>query len=506
MSSNANVGRDNGGSEGNAETNNSVQEDPLPLDVLRDDSAASGVASGPNNEVSTIGNNNNSNRNEIPSNFFRLNPEELSNGLQARDVLEDLSSRVLARAARALQRSRALLSPSASEAVAASEAASFSPSNSSSSQENSLDQHQQERLGRALERISERISRNRRERSVELTERLRERRSRRRRRSRDSSSENEESSSRRRRRAQNVVESLRELMVVPTSSTLGDNTEGGTPRSDADADISTDNANAGEDPNQSLANNNAQEAEPSNQPTQEESNTSSINRGEGADSGLRNVFRRGEEERNDAQASNDRRAEGNDEENDSDEEPVNIDNILGARIQFEVDSIIDRQQILNNLMQRSIRMLRDVEGGALAAQRSTDLKCPVCNEVFEDYQASDHPNAPGNRAGSTRCSHGALTLFTKLHQCPICFDDDIEPPNVVALACGHVVCKEDFCKLGGHVGTERPAGCPKPKPVPGRMETNGDSDNEEDDQDTTTSRTRQFPSIEHVPFIPFPSI
>jgi hypothetical protein len=144
---------------------------------------------------------------------------------------------------------------------------------------------------------------------------------------------------------------------------------------------------------------------------------------------------------------------------------------------FGIGDLVDRDRILNNLMQRSMGMLRDMEGGGstTSSNNTTDLKCPICSEIFVDYEASDHPNAPGKRSGSTRCSHGAMSLFTKLHQCPICFEDDIEPPNVVALACGHVVCKEDFCKLGGHVGTDRQAGCPAPKPVPGRLGDIGSS-------------------------------
>ncbi len=477
MSSDVNGDRESSGSGVDSETNNETQNESLPPNPLRDE---------PNNEASASGNNNNSNRNEIPSHFFQLNPEQLPNVLQARNLLEGVSSRALSGVTRALQRSGSLFSPSVSSAVAAFDASSsFSPSNSSLTQ-NSLERRSPERMAEQevlLRRITERIARDRRERrSEERAERMRESLARRRRRrSRDSSSENEESTSRRRRRAENVVESLGELMVVPTSSTLGENAEGETPRSDANVDSSTGNANAAnanEDANQNGDGSNIQGAGPSNQPALEAvSNDGSraprMRLNDERSRTFQRLFRRHVDDRNRMEASSRGSAGGNDEGNDSDDDSINIDSVLAmdAGLSFDLESLVDRDQILNNLMersilQRSIRRLRDIESEAFAAQRSTDLKCPVCNEIFVDYEASQHPNAPGNRSGSTRCSHGALTLFTKLHQCPICFDDDIEPPNVVALACGHVVCKEDFCKLGGHVGTERPAGCPKPKPVP----------------------------------------
>ena len=108
------------------------------------------------------------------------------------------------------------------------------------------------------------------------------------------------------------------------------------------------------------------------------------------------------------------------------------------------------------------------------------VKCPVCSEVFLDYEESDHPNTPRKRAlmSSARCSHGALSLFTRLESCPVCFGDNIEPPNVVALACGHVVCRDDFCRLGGHVGDKRPEKFPKPLPMPKRRKVSGWMDTE----------------------------
>ena len=162
-------------------------------------------------------------------------------------------------------------------------------------------------------------------------------------------------------------------------------------------------------------------------------------------------------------SSNRNRNRGEDNDDDSDDDSIEIDSLTTRGMGFDLGSLIDRDRILDNLMRRSVGALREMEGITSSTSNATDLKCPVCNQVFADYEASDHPNAPGR---TTKCSHGALSLFTKLAHCPICFEEDIEPPNVVALACGHVVCKEDFVKLGGHVGSDekRPHGCPRAKP------------------------------------------
>jgi hypothetical protein len=51
-----------------------------------------------------------------------------------------------------------------------------------------------------------------------------------------------------------------------------------------------------------------------------------------------------------------------------------------------------------------------------------------------------------------RYSHNARAVFYS-GSCPICLKDPIEPP-MVAFACGHLVCVNDFKKLGGRVGAD----------------------------------------------------
>eukprot|EP00535_Pseudo-nitzschia_heimii_P003973 CAMPEP_0197179936 /NCGR_PEP_ID=MMETSP1423-20130617/4731_1 /TAXON_ID=476441 /ORGANISM="Pseudo-nitzschia heimii, Strain UNC1101" /LENGTH=506 /DNA_ID=CAMNT_0042629941 /DNA_START=201 /DNA_END=1722 /DNA_ORIENTATION=- len=284
---------------------------------------------------------------------------------------------------------------------------------------------------------------------------------RRRRRSRDPSNESEESAARRRRRASNVVESLRELLQVPTSSTLGDSAEETSPRSDAGDGTAGGNDNENGNQAEAEGNTTGAGAVDRRRPTLQ--------------FGIANMLRddsdHEEEGNEDGNENDDEDDDDDDEDEDEDDESDDgsiqiIDTRSFSDLGFEIDGLIDRDQILNNLMESSVSMLRNMAGAGAGAPVKTDLKCPVCSEVFVDYEASDHPNASGGRSSTTtRCSHGAMSLFTKLYHCPICFEEDIEPPNVIALACGHVVCKQDFCKLGGHVGPDRPSRHPKPKPV-----------------------------------------
>jgi hypothetical protein len=64
------------------------------------------------------------------------------------------------------------------------------------------------------------------------------------------------------------------------------------------------------------------------------------------------------------------------------------------------------------------------------------LKCPVCNERYEFVAATEN-----------RLSHGAMNVFVSSN-CPICLEENVTPP-MVALSCGHLVCGEDFGRLGG---------------------------------------------------------
>ncbi len=402
------------------------------------DSETMNENSGTNTRSST--NNNDEDDDGVPPIRPRVNAE-LENLYRARDILHGISNRALSRATQALQRTRALASNVSAETA--------------SSPDTSLEQRLEQRLLQRRER-----TRQRAQRASERRERSRERRSRRRQRAQGSSSENEESAAQRRRRAHNVVASLQDIMLVPTSSTLGESTDAGTPRSNVDADASAANARPNHG-NESANDHQGEEFQERGSRSRADNNN--------------NVFRRARErrrQRHEARSGMD----SENGENDSDDDSINVmDDLITNGMGFELGSLVDRDRILNNLMQRSITMLRDIEGANSARQRSTDLKCPVCNENFVDYEASDHPNAPGSRSGSTRCSHGAMSLFTKLHQCPICFEENIEAPNVVALACGHVLCKEDFCKLGGHVGADRPLGCPRAKPLPARASSEVDN-------------------------------
>jgi hypothetical protein len=79
------------------------------------------------------------------------------------------------------------------------------------------------------------------------------------------------------------------------------------------------------------------------------------------------------------------------------------------------------------------------------------LKCPNC--------MSEHAYcpAPALSTGSRmrlqdRYSHNARAVFFS-GSCPICLEDPIEPP-MVAFACGHLICVDDFKKLGGRVGAD----------------------------------------------------
>jgi hypothetical protein len=77
--------------------------------------------------------------------------------------------------------------------------------------------------------------------------------------------------------------------------------------------------------------------------------------------------------------------------------------------------------------------------------RDRDIfKCPVCNR--------QHVHTAASSSGNLRhqVSHGAIMVFIQA-DCPVCMEDQVGPPTV-ALACGHVLCQDDFMKLGGRVG------------------------------------------------------
>jgi len=51
-----------------------------------------------------------------------------------------------------------------------------------------------------------------------------------------------------------------------------------------------------------------------------------------------------------------------------------------------------------------------------------------------------------------RCSHDAQPVFI-VASCPVCLNDACEAP-MVALKCGHVVCRDDFIGIGGKMGQD----------------------------------------------------
>ena len=103
----------------------------------------------------------------------------------------------------------------------------------------------------------------------------------------------------------------------------------------------------------------------------------------------------------------------------------------------------------------------DNDGSAAPSSlRDRDIfKCPVCNTEHT------HKEASNSSIVKHQVSHGATMLFIQA-DCPVCMEDQVGPPTV-ALACGHVLCKDDFKKLGGRVG--QPAVDPfEPPPQRGR--------------------------------------
>jgi hypothetical protein len=83
----------------------------------------------------------------------------------------------------------------------------------------------------------------------------------------------------------------------------------------------------------------------------------------------------------------------------------------------------------------------------MQAREAKKLKCPTC--------MSEHaycPAPPGTPRTQDCYSHNARAIFCS-GSCPICLEDNIEPP-MVAFACGHLVCVNDFKRLGGRVGAD----------------------------------------------------
>ena len=96
-------------------------------------------------------------------------------------------------------------------------------------------------------------------------------------------------------------------------------------------------------------------------------------------------------------------------------------------------------EVLEHLMMEML-----MTGGHAASPGAPTISCPLCKEEYE-YSTGDT-----SVRMSERCSHQARTIYCK-HHCSICLEDY---ETGVAFKCGHIVCSEDFVKLGGRVGDE----------------------------------------------------
>jgi hypothetical protein len=155
--------------------------------------------------------------------------------------------------------------------------------------------------------------------------------------------------------------------------------------------------------------------------------------------------------------------------------PAGVDlNMLTDRTREELAGVppFMRNAVLERMVESAMNQFFNMAGESAEERRMKErtVKCPVCSEAYLDYKEGDHPNRIAARKTPQHCcSHGATMLFIKLDSCPICMEEHLEPP-AVALACGHVICKEDFEKLGGIVG-QRPADKPEPMALPNGTDT-----------------------------------
>lgn len=78
------------------------------------------------------------------------------------------------------------------------------------------------------------------------------------------------------------------------------------------------------------------------------------------------------------------------------------------------------------------------------------LKCPVCSQTHKELK--EKASNRFRQGIQHQCSHGAIMIFASC-DCPVCMEDNIEPP-MVALSCGHVICRQDFKRLGGRIGKD----------------------------------------------------
>jgi len=101
------------------------------------------------------------------------------------------------------------------------------------------------------------------------------------------------------------------------------------------------------------------------------------------------------------------------------------------------DQMAGRLQNTDIMRSALLERLREASADKKRRER---VRCPVCQK--------DHkPLKDGNKPVCKHVSHNAIQLWVKA-ACPICLEDVVQPPNI-ALPCGHVVCSDDFLKLGG---------------------------------------------------------
>ena len=85
--------------------------------------------------------------------------------------------------------------------------------------------------------------------------------------------------------------------------------------------------------------------------------------------------------------------------------------------------------------------------GGKVGENASQLDCPTCSKNNDKDDNSD---------STSLLSHGAsvVVISAGKEPCPICLEDFTDSASMVALACGHVFCMDDFKQLGGKIGQD----------------------------------------------------